>query len=191
MKKILTVFAFCLVTACFGGYSPDSKFYNLQPVAHGDEISDKVLSIGINDVNLPDYLDKPQIVIFEEGTPQMGISELNRWGEPLASMLQRVIAADMSVYLPQSEVKSRTLLMEHFDYIVDVQVVRFDMIWNDKAVLEAWWYISNSQGKIVYKKKVLLSEKIGRSFSGFADAESRLLNQMSKEIALKISELKK
>ena len=191
MKKIWIVFAFCLVSACFGGYSPDSRFYNLQPIVQGEAVGDKVVSVGINDVNLPDYLDKPQIVVFEEGTPQMGISELNRWGEPLASMLQRVVAADMSVYLPQSEVKSRTLLMEHFDYIVDIQVVRFDMVWNDKAVLEAWWYISNNQGKIIFKKKILLSEKTGRSFSGFVDAESRMLSLMSKEIALKISELKK
>ena len=191
MKKILIVFAFCLVAACFGGYSPDSKFYNLQPVKNGDAVSDKVLSIGINDVNLPDYLDKPQIVVFEEGTPQMGISELNRWGEPLDSMVQRIVAADMSVYLPQSEVKARTMLMEHFDYIIDIQIVRFDMVWNDKAVLEAWWYISNAQGKIVYKQKEQQSEKIGRSFGDFAEAESRLLGQMSHEIALKISGLKK
>lgn len=191
MKKILTVFAFLLVTACFGGYSPDSRFYNLQVIGNGEAISDKVLSIGINDVNLPDYLDKPQIVVFEEGTPQMGISELNRWGEPLDSMIQRIIAADMSVYLPQSEIKARTLLMEHFDYIIDIQIVRFDMVWNDKAVLEAWWYISNAQGNIIYKKKELLSEKIGRSFDDFAEAEGRLLGQMSYEIALKISELKK
>lgn len=191
MKKILIVCAFCLVTACFGGYSPDSKFYNLQPIADGGAVSDKVLSIGVNEVNLPDYLDKPQIVVFEEGTPQMGISELNRWGEPLDSMVQRIVAADMSVYLPQSEIKARTLLMEHFDYIVDIQIVRFDMVWNDKAVLEAWWYISNAQGKIVYKKKALQSEKIGRGFDDFAKAESRLLGQMSREIALKVAELKK
>ena len=189
MKKIFVVCAFCLISGCFGGYSPNSTFYNLQPISKAEPVSDKSLSIGISNVDLPDYLDKPQITVFEEGSPQMGISELNRWGEPLGAMIQRVTAADMSLYLPQSAVKSRTQLMEHFDYIVDIQIVRFDMIWNDQAVLEAWWYISNSQGKIVYKKKLQMSEKIGRSFDGFAKAESRMLAQMSYGIALKISEL--
>lgn len=191
MKKICIVLSVCLISACFGGYSPSSKFYNLQPVSDVAALSDSKLSIGISNIDLPEYLDKPQITVFENGTAQMGISELNRWGEPLASMIQRVVAADMSAYLPNSEVKSRTQLMEHFDYIVDVQIVRFDMIWNDRAVLEAWWYISNGQGRIVYKQKTQLSEKIGRSFDGFAETESRLLGQMSRDISLKVVDLKK
>ena len=191
MKEIMVLSLFLLLTACLGGYSPDSQFYKLQTIDDVDVVGLQKISIGIANINLPDYLEKPQIVVFEKASPKMKISEINRWGEPLSSMIQRTLAADISMYLPNSVVKSKLTLTEKFDYLVEVQIVRFDMIWDKEAVLEAWWYINNYKGNIIYGQKFLQHEKIGKSFSDFADAESILLGKMSKDIAQKFVFLKK
>ena len=84
MKKIFIIFSLLFVGACLGGYSPQSKFYDLHSVLQQTEIvSEKKISVGVNDVVLPAYLDKPQIVSFDVGNNQMKIDEFNRWGEPL------------------------------------------------------------------------------------------------------------
>ena len=191
MKKIWAILSVCLLSACLGGYSPQSRFYNLQPADASTVtvLSNRKVSIGINEVELPDYLDRPQIVSFEKGKPQMNISELDRWGEPLASMIQRTTAADISLYLPEAVVKPRSSLMEKFKYVVDIQIIRFDMIQGEEAVLEAWWYISDSDGRIVYRQKTMLMQKTGKGFDSFVEAESHLLAQMSGEIARKTTSL--
>ena len=176
-----------LVGACLGGYSPQSKFYDLRSVGQQTEVvSNKKMSVGVNDVELPAYLDKPQIVSFDVGNNQMEIDEFNRWGEPLASMIQRTIAADMSAYLPNSVVKIRSSLAEKFDLLVDVQIVRFDRFSGDEVVLEAWWFISNVNGKILYRHKLLLKQKINSTYDGYVEAMSNLLAKMSKDMAFAI-----
>ncbi len=187
MKKIFIIFSLLFVGACLGGYSPQSKFYDLHSVLQQTEIvSEKKISVGVNDVVLPAYLDKPQIVSFDVGNNQMKIDEFNRWGEPLASMIQRVIAADMSEYLPSSVVKTRSSLAEKFDLLIDVQIVKFDRFAGDKAVLEAWWYISSVNGKILYRDKVLLRQKINNTYDGYVEVMSNLLAELSKKIAFAI-----
>lgn len=184
-KQIFALFMIGLLGGCLGGYSPQSRFYNLQPAdaAGITVVSPRKISMGINEVELPDYLDRPQMVSFDQGKPQMNIAETDRWGEPLASMIQRTMAADLALYLPQAVVKPRSSLMEKFNFIVDVQIIRFDMIRENEAVLEAWWYISNADGHIVYRHKTALTQKIGSGFDSFVKAESQMLTQMSREIA--------
>ncbi len=191
MKKLGIIVLLFFTCSCLGGYSPNSHFYKLEAISNVKIVSNKKLSIGINDVSLPDYLDKPQLVVFDGNSPKMDISELNRWGEPLDSMIQRTITADISQYLPRAVVKSKTFLNENFEYLVEVQIVRFDMIWNEKAVLEAWWYILDSNGSTLFRSKSLLDKNIGKSFDDFVIAESKLLSDLSMQISEKLADLRK
>ncbi len=189
MKKTsIIIMTLCLLGGCLGGYSPKSNFYRLVTAEDISAISDKNLSIGINEVSLPDYLEKRQIVFFDEGT-HMGISESNRWGEDLSTMIQRSLTADISLYLPKSAVKSKTSLLEKFKYTVDVQIVRFDLIRGEKAVLEAWWYINSSGGNILISRKFVAEQKINDNFASFAQAQSNMIAEMSKEIAAAVIKL--
>lgn len=188
MKK--TVFCMMLglfISGCFGGYSPTSRFYQLQAESNLAAVSAKKFSLGIEEVSLPDYLDKPQIIVMEENSPQMSISELHRWGEPLESMIRRTVVADMALLLPEAMVKSQVLLSERFDYLAEIQIVRFDMIAGQKAVLEAWWYLYGANGQTLYRQKVTLEEPIGKSFDGYVSAESKMLAEMSRTMAEIIS----
>ncbi len=191
MKKISLLVILFLLGGCFGGYTPQSTFYNL--MIPGKEevkpVSMKSLNVGVDTVLMPDYLDRPQMVVFEKQNPQMKVSETERWGEDLDDMTQRAIAADLSLYLPNSMVKSKVLLSEEFNWLVEVQIVRMDFIWGQKAVLQAWWSIVNNNGKTVKQQKFSRELPVGESFAEFVEAESTLLEMMSQDIAVALGKL--
>ena len=182
----------CL-SACLGGYSPQNRFYNLQPAENiGEQVFEKNnFSLGVGDVELPDYLDKPQIIIMEADSPEIKQAEYDRWGDNLASMIQRVLAADLSNYFPSATVKSKVDLTEKFNYLINVEIVKLDFIWKQKAVLEAWWYINDQNAKTIKRQKFYAEEEIGNSFADFVRAESKMLDQMSQSIAVALVNLKK
>ena len=188
MKKLKILFvSLLLITGCLGGYSPESKFYSLQSTSNVDPVSQKKISIGIDDIILPDIADRPQIVVSKKDSPEVIISETNRWSESLDTMIQRVLGADISAYLPQATVKNKEL-NETFTVVISVEIVQFKMTEDQSATLEAWWYILDKFGTRTYRQKFVGETEIGRSFDSFVEAESKLLSSLAKEIAKKISE---
>ena len=188
IKKISLLLITLALSGCLGGYSPQSNFYRIQPLSSDKTapISTKKLSVGINMPQLPEYLDKPQIISFDANSSQMNIDELNRWGEPLDSMIQRTIAQDISLYLPKSVVKAKSSLLEKFNLMVDIQIIRLDMIKKDKAVLSAWWFISNSSQNILTRQKTTLTSSIDNNYNSYVNALTQLFGKLSKEIADKL-----
>ena len=184
MKKTALIFACLMLSACFGGYSESSKFYNLQPITDVSPLSTKKTIIGVEAVELPEYIDRPQIVSAEKGSSQVQISETNRWSESLDTLIQRTLTSDISAYLPQAVVKDKTI-NDRFDITVEVQMTRLDMITNDKAVLEAWWYILDKSGNTLYREKFSESLPIDASYNSFVSATEKLLSALSREIAEK------
>lgn len=193
MKKIVAVLMLCLVAGCLGGYSPASRFYNLQALKAGEvtAISDKTLDVGVDDVVLPDYLDRPQIMVFENDSPQMRTAESDRWGDSLAAMIQRTVVDDLAAYLPQSKIKAKVELAEKFGLLVEVQVVKMDFVWNKEAVFEAWWSVNDTKGKAVARQRFYATQKVGENFDEFVKAESDMIKSMSLDIAKALIKAKK
>lgn len=190
IKNIVYVICIFLLSGCFGGYSPESRFYTLQSVENVKKVSDKNISVGVDLPELPEYADRPQFVSFSANGSKINIDELNRWGEDLDIMLQRVIAADLRLYLPNANVKAKTSLLEKFRYIVDVTITKFEMIEDSEAYLEALWSIKNgSLLNIMRKGKTSLNMKIEDETEGYSLAMSEMIALMSEQIAKSLAGL--
>lgn len=190
IKNIVYVICVFLLSGCFGGYSPESRFYTLQSVENVKKVSDKNISVGVDLPELPEYADRPQFVSFSANGSKINIDELNRWGEDLDIMLQRVIAADLRLYLPNANVKAKTSLLEKFRYIVDVTITKFEMIEDSEAYLEALWSIKNgSLLNIMRKGKTSLNMKIEDETEGYSLAMSEMIALMSEQIAKSLAGL--
>ena len=184
MKKIVCILGFFLLSGCFGGYSPESKFYTIQSIENVVKVSDKNISVGVNLPELPEYADRPQFVSFSDNGAEINIDELNRWGEDLDIMLQRVIAADLRAYLPKANIKAKTSLLEKFRYEVSVTVTKFEMVEDNEAYFEALWNIKNTGSlTIIQKGKTSLNMKIENNTDGYSKAMSEMIALMSEEIA--------
>ena len=123
MKKYIILFIF-LIEAC--SITPNSRFYQLQAATGDESLSNRKMIIGINDISIPTYVDRPQIVITETDSNELKVSEFNRWAEPLNMSIARVLADDMSLYLPNSLIKPKSYASEDFNYAVTVEINKFD-----------------------------------------------------------------
>ena len=90
MKKFVFI---CMLSvflnACFTGRSPDSTFYLFEQMAQ-KSLSNKKTAILIEKIKVPALVDKPQIVLKKENSPEVIISEFDRWGEPLPNMIRQI-----------------------------------------------------------------------------------------------------
>lgn len=192
MNKFWILIAVLMLSSCVFGVSQPSRFYTLQPEELGLYVNNEVkANIGVREVAIPDYLDKPQIVTLKDNLVELNISETNRWSEPLSTMIQRVVADDIGDDLPNAMVKPRVSGRESFKYIVQIEINKMEGSWKKEAVLEAWWSISNKNGKILAQKKTSLSRPLGSSYDDLVKVESILLGELSNEISTQIAKLEK
>lgn len=189
MKKGIAFLALFFLTACIGTSLP-TTFYTLRSEKPAHIYQEK-LTIGIEPVKVPAFLDKPQIVTRQKDGIQLKFSETNRWSEPLSSLLQRTLTEDIAQALPKAEVKSKISARERFEYIVLVEISDMTGIFNEKMTLNAWFSILNQTGAVLIRRKVLLSKDLEDTYNHLVLTQSQLIGQLADHIAQQISLLQK
>ncbi len=82
--------------------------------------------IGVGPIDLPPYLDRPQIVTHASANA-LGLSEFDKWAEPLDGNVLRVLAENLSILLSTD----RMVLFPWsgsipVDYQIEANIIRFD-----------------------------------------------------------------
>ena len=102
--------------------------------------------VGIWKVRMPDYLERGEIV-RRRGSDQLGLSSLDRWGEPLSENVSSILARNMSALCPSLYV---TVLpapaTPHVDLEVRTRVLAFERS-GDKAGLDAEIGVEGKSGQ--------------------------------------------
>ncbi len=82
--------------------------------------------IVVRGVGLPRYLDR-QEVVRAAGRTRLRVAENDWWSEPLRTMLQRVLVADLAQRLPGADVLTDGgPIAAHPDAEVEIEVQRFE-----------------------------------------------------------------
>lgn len=186
MKKFLLV-VFCLVlSGCFFS-TPKSNFYILENV-EDYIVSNKSLQISVQDVSVPDYLLRPQIVLQKNGSPQVEISEFHRWASDLPEMIQNTLILDLQKALPRSEIKP-LLFGGKSKYIIKINLEKMTGSFKNEALLSGTWQILNQRGQILKQNSFKFSDKVAQTYASYVQAQSALLQKLSVEIAQSLSRL--
>jgi uncharacterized lipoprotein YmbA len=132
-------------TALAACSSPPPKVYTLA-VVPGAPAGGRPITASVAMVDIPKYLDRPQVV-RRSGTVELGVEEFERWGEPLANMVQRVFADDLTARLPSGSIvtTSRTLSGDEA-MTIELALARFDPDPDGTVVLEAQWRVQRKAG---------------------------------------------
>lgn len=192
MKKLFALIAVVLLGGCLGGFSSPSRFYSLTAQTPAAQTFKSArIFVGVEPVKVPVYLDKPQIVTRNANQVELSISENNRWAEPLSDAIQNTLATDIGSALPDAVVKPSSFRKEGFDYIVWVEITKFEGIWNENVVLEAWWSILDNDNKLIARDKVALSRPLGDTYDNLALQQSGLIGELAEKIAARLAKLPK
>jgi len=182
--RIIKILIPCLLLgACVFGTSKNAKFYTME-VAPAAAISANYNAfVGVNRVQLPKYADRPQIVTQYKDSAQIKISEYNRWVEPPATLITRVLAEDLSVLLPSAQIQENRFKKRTDGRVVTVEIAEMNAVLGQKAELIAWYTIQDGEGKVQTYQKFTNSVSIGKTYDELAQGYSQLLMKLSQEIA--------
>jgi hypothetical protein len=206
-RRLVIQALFFLPAAAGCSTSPPPKLYTLAPrpaapagrsaaavsgstaAASGASRSGAIVSV--RPVELPKYLDRPQIVRYRS-TYEMNASEFERWGEGLSDMVTRVLVENLSDRLPRSQVfaASGPLNLPGADVTIDVNIQKFDADASGTVVLTAQWVVHNGSGKKPsdqLRSQELRVEPTSADTPGQVAAMSDALGQLADQIAARVA----
>jgi uncharacterized lipoprotein YmbA len=141
-----------LVASCAS--SPPVDYYTLQAES-GRGVADPAgaVILGIGPLEMPGYLDRPQLVTRAAGG-KVFVDEYNRWAEPLSDVLPRVLTANVDQRLDSVVVVSFPFGARiRADYRLAGRITRFDTDQSGVAVLEVQWGVQDAEANIVLEPR--------------------------------------
>jgi uncharacterized lipoprotein YmbA/ABC-type transporter Mla MlaB component len=189
-----TTIGACVLLLLFAGCAStkQSRFYTLdigkssgiqQPSSVGK------LSIALGPVEIPDYLDRPQIVIRTSNNELM-VSEFDRWAGSLQSDTARVLTEALALLLSERAVSvSSWEWSGRSDCRISVDIRRFDIMPDGNVLINAQWSILGKDGaQILLRKESTSIEPItAQTYQARASSMSSALEKLSRDIAAGIT----
>jgi uncharacterized lipoprotein YmbA len=175
-------FAGSLMLALAGCSSPENKYFTLSATdaAAPARQAGPARTIAIDDVSIPAYLDRPQIVVKQDAN-RADVREYERWIEPLDGMIRRVLAADLAARLGSGRVLDRP---GKDSTLVSVTIDAFGQE-GDRAVLRGQWVLKGPQKDApAVPHSFSRDEPLGKSETpDMVAAMSRLVGALGDEVA--------
>lgn len=180
----------CLLATLFLGGCGSSKpvrYFTLEPTLPrtGSDDAENIGVVGITQVGMPEYLDRPQIITRGSGN-RLILADFDRWAEPLSEGTARVLAADLSSLLPGFQIRHRGWLdKSRLDYAVGVEVTRFEGVAGGDVTLSATWSViqkGETQGGPSHQSEFEVAAG-GRTMDDLARAMSEGIGKLAQDIA--------
>ena len=167
-----------------------SRFYTLSPLTISEwgtkpEPAGQGVALGVGPIELPEHLDRPQIVT-RTSRNALNLSEFHRWAGSLADDFSRVLAENLSILLSTDRVSVYPWRKSvPIEYRVVMDVTRFDGKLGGNAWLIARWTVFSGRGKkVLHMEGSRISEPSGaQGYEGMVAAQSRALAHLSRKIA--------
>lgn len=184
MKKNSLAIAICfLISGCIpGGTSQSSKFYNTTSEIDSVLSSTYSNSVAVFRVQMPKFMDKPQIISRNKKDVQIFVSEYNRWVEPLSVLYTRTLTENLNALLPNALIDMASG-NHSSSRCIFVDIVKLDTLWNHKVILDTWYTIKTDKDEVVVRRKFSDSIPLKNSYTDLVKAHSKLLGNLSKSIA--------
>ncbi len=190
---LLLIFATLLLHGC--GTSRPTKYYLLSPVSPAGQTNPlkQDLVVGVGPIILPQYLDRRQIVTRSK-TNELKVAIYHQWGEPLNQNFSRVIRENLAVMIPTDRIillpiKRSLRKALSLDYQVTMSISNFERDADGEVVLNArWGLLTDEKKELALRRSIYKEMPKSNDYGDLAAAQSRVLIQLSREIAEAIKE---
>lgn len=188
----------CILLAPFflgacGGSSSGARFYTLTslsfPGEAGEVVADSQSAIvRIGPVEIPDYLDRPQIVT-RTAVNELSLGDFDLWGGSLRTDIERVLVENLSVLFAKDHI-SVVMWKSRYSTVgsVPVWLDRFEEVPGDTVILRVRWGIHGKDGKMLGVPRDMMVTKPVKGFGyGYVVAAmSDALADLSRDMAVGI-----
>ena len=200
LRPINAILLVCVLafSGCLGGpaKTPAATYYVLNSTYSAENRAQPVTvlndaTVGVGPIKLSRVLDRPQIVT-RTGENEIRVADLERWAAPLQEIVTNVLVDNLSALLPGADIlKLPWPVTISITYQVTMDITRLDGMPGGEVILRTRWGILGEGGKKVLANKLtMLNEPVrGNTTADMVSAQSRLLEKLSREIALEIKGL--
>ena len=191
MTRFLT--SLCLAATailCACASSPPARYFILDDGRPQVEQSSTAPSVAVVRANVPDLIDRPQLVIHTADS-QVLLSEQFRWAEPLRQEIPRVVASELGDLLHSSRVAALPVDAQGFDVdfklMLDVQ--RLDAVAGQGVDVDVLWRLKHRNGKVLFGRSRLWQPLEGAvdDYATLVAAQRKSLRRVAAEIAQTIA----
>jgi uncharacterized lipoprotein YmbA len=192
LLPIITGALLLALAGCLGSSRP-ARFYTLAPLqvrdGPGSSANDATLALG--PVEIPDYVDRQQIVT-RTGANELVVAEFDRWGGSLESEISRSLVATLRDCLLSQQIavapwRSAALSRVGPFYRAAVSFSRFDAIPGQSVVLQGRWELiaqSDANDESLGVREATVTEKIdGNGYDALVAAMQRALVRFGQQMA--------
>lgn len=192
---VAALVAFVILAGC--GTTEPSRFYIMHSVRESasegsSDPSTADLAIGVGPLDLPEYLDRPQIVV-RASRNEIVLAEFDRWAEPLKGQFVNIVAENLGLLLGTDRVVVYPFSpVAKIAYSVALDVVAFDGAPDGEVFLTVRWVLVDREGGSLVVRKSSFTRPAGEEeddFEAMVTAQSELLADLSREIASAIASL--
>jgi uncharacterized lipoprotein YmbA len=171
-----------LVAGC--ATTAQSRFYSLN-AASPPPTAASGLSLALGPIDLPEYLDRPQIVTRNGGN-RLTVDEFNRWGGSLEEEIGRVLALYLGRRLGAQHVYSYpSRVAADTDYRIALDIRGFDGALGGEVGLDVAWSLIDDRGPAVLQTRQTSYRSVaqGPGYDAYAAALSDTLMQLGDDLA--------
>ena len=188
-------FLFALATLAACASVPAEHFYTLTADAPGrlapaDGAADIGVSMG--PVTIAEMVDRPQLVV-QVAAHRVVILEQQRWAQPLASEIPRVVALNLARWIGTAQAFARPPIAgPDATFRVGLDVQRFDTVVGQEVCVEVAWTVRRQAGGQLISGRSVVHEPVSASgYDAIVAAHSRALAVLSRDIAVAINRFTK
>lgn len=179
-----------LLGACAS--APPNYYYTLLPaVGKGGAASEPASSgfaLSIQSVQVPEQVDRLQIVVTDPASTQVYPLETSLWAGSLPDEIRQALAAALQDSLSVRDMPITQIPEDFPVWKVALRVQRFDSIYQERAVVDANWTLSpvNLKGRPTLLCGERFSEQVGEGMSSLVAGHQRILQAVAARMASQI-----
>lgn len=187
------VFFFTMVLLVSCSTTPAVKYYTLTPCLEmqpdsPQAVSRTTLAIGVGPVELPKFLNRPQIVT-RINQQRIEVSEFHRWAGSFSEDFLRVLAKNISMLLPADRVAAYPWTDRFFPtFRIPLTVEQFDGQLGEHVVLNVTWSVWHQKdtNEPVIKHTRIKEAVSGDDYDALVAAQSGAIGALSRAIVMEI-----
>lgn len=188
--RLFVVLGAVLTAGC--STTPPTYYYSLMPPPAGTSAQGSGqqqgaggYAIDVQAVQLPEQVDRLQIVVTDPSSTQVTPLNGYLWASPLADEIRRALSDDLSRTLGVLDVSGVATPASMPVWAVSLQVQRFQSFYEERAVMDVVWQLEprNFPGKRGRICRAEIQVPVGQGMSSLVAGHQQVVQRLSQMIA--------